>query len=271
MSAIALLVQVDTGTRSQRTWTLWSTFALTAIGFGLLLAATRAASGFGYGASIAGLINAYLLIVPLLGLVMGALTIARDRERGTFAYLRAQPISVSALYWSKCLTLVLLMSISVWCAFALIAALALLVHIGIEPWGFIQFAALTWLLAIVSANLGLMLSAAMHRTPAALGIAIAVWLGLVVFADIGLMVTALATQLGTQGLLTATLVNPIETYKIASVAALSGSIDVLGPGGRLATDIFGAMLMPVMSAFLAAWGVVAALVGRVLLERSIRA
>jgi len=39
---------------------------------------------------------------------------------------------------------------------------------------------------------------------------------------------------------------------------MSGSVDVLGPGGRLASDVFGPWLIPLLSAILVAYAVAAA-------------
>jgi uncharacterized membrane protein YozB (DUF420 family) len=68
-------------------------------------------------------------------------------------------------------------------------------------------------------------------------------------------------------LLALTSVNPAEAYKIASVAALSGSVDVLGAGGRLAADTFGAGVMPIMVAVLLAWTLAALFAGWRFLSR----
>jgi hypothetical protein len=60
---------------------------------------------------------------------------------------------------------------------------------------------------------------------------------LTVLTDLGLLATAVVVHRGTNVLLMATMLNPVEAWKIASVAAMSGSVDVLDPGGRLATNV----------------------------------
>ena len=47
----------------------------------------------GFGRALANLINLVILIVPLMGLTLGASSIAREQERGSLAYLLTQPIS----------------------------------------------------------------------------------------------------------------------------------------------------------------------------------
>ncbi|MDQ7054751.1 MAG: ABC transporter permease [candidate division KSB1 bacterium] len=47
----------------------------------------------GFGKTTASLINLILLIVPLMGLTLGAISLAGEREKGTLLYLLAQPVS----------------------------------------------------------------------------------------------------------------------------------------------------------------------------------
>src|SRR5512146_2727728 len=47
----------------------------------------------GFGRTTASLINMILLFVPLMGLTLGAMSIAYERERGTLLYILAQPVS----------------------------------------------------------------------------------------------------------------------------------------------------------------------------------
>ena len=47
----------------------------------------------GFGRTSASLINLVLLIVPMMGLTLGASSLAGERERGTLIYILAQPVS----------------------------------------------------------------------------------------------------------------------------------------------------------------------------------
>lgn len=227
---------------------------------GLAAGGPLGASGFGpTAASLAGLDG---LVVSLLGLVAGALALARDRERGTLAYLLAQPVTPTELFLAKFAGVAVALSVALCAGFAAAFAVVAAFGAGGDVAGMLAFAAETWLLAMASAALGVLISALVDRTPVALGAAVLLWLAFVVLGDLGVMATAVATRLGTGGLLAATLANPLDAYKIASIAALAGSVDVLGPGGRLATDLFGAWLMPVLSALVAAWGALALLAAR---------
>lgn len=232
-------------------------------GFALLSAALTYAGSSGgsagFGPTAAGLINVELIAVPLFALVIGALSFARDRERGTYAYLRSLPLNLRELYGAKVAAILTEITAVIFAGFAgAFGAMAALGVGGGDIAGALQFALLTWLLGVTCGLVGVLISACAYRTPAALGAAIACWLLLVIFGDLGVMATSLATHMSLGTLVTLTAINPIEAYKIASLAALSGSVDVLGPGGRLAADLFGAAIMPVMVGVLAVWAAVCA-------------
>jgi Cu-processing system permease protein len=82
-----------------------------AVGFAVLAYALSqvglASAGYaglgGFGRTAASLINALLLFVPLIGLSVGAGTLAGDRERGTLVYLLAQPVSRAEVFFGKAL------------------------------------------------------------------------------------------------------------------------------------------------------------------------
>lgn len=257
MTRTSILTLCELREASRSRWML-----IAAAGFALLSAALTFAGNeggsTGFGPAAAGLINIELIAVPLFALVIGAMAFARDRERGTYGYLRALPISLRELFFSKLLAIGAQVTAVVFAGFAgAFAAMALMGIAGGDLTGAVQFALLTWLLALTCAAVGLLVSACAQRSPAALGGAVAAWLLLVIFGDLGIMATSLATRMNLGALLALTASNPLEAYKIAAVAALSGSVDVLGPGGRLAADTFGAVIMPVMVGVIVCWALIA--------------
>jgi Cu-processing system permease protein len=138
---------------------------------------------------------------------------------------------------------------------------------GADASAFLRIAALSWILAIVMLGVGMLISTFAHRAGAALGIAIFVWLALVFLGDLGLMGTAIATRLPVSALFASALLNPIEAFRLASLTAFSGTLDVLGPAGTYAVDRLGAALTPVLLGVLAAWVVLPALAGWVRFSR----
>lgn len=240
--------------RKRWVWTYVAAFAALS---GLLAYAGLAGSGFsgeaGFGPTAAGMIDLHVVIVPLMALIAGGLAIARERERGTMGFVLSLPVTPAAYLAARFIGLATALTVAVVAGFASASAVMAALGANASPLDTAQVLGFTWLLALSMAAVGLAVSAASRSTPAALGIGVAVWLFFVLLGDLGLMAGSLVAHMGLRPLLFATIANPTEAYKIAAVAALSGSVDVLGAGGRLATDTFGAMLMPVLALSLVGW------------------
>ena len=227
------------------------------------IAVGRVSGVVSFGPTAATLINLNLVVVSLMSLLAGALSIVADRENQVLSYLASLPITIGEIFSAKLVALFVGLSSAVGVGFAISFLVMSYAGASGNIGDVLQFALQTWLLMLCTASLGVLISVLSRTTVAAIGIAIVVWLGLILLGDLGIMAGALTLHLGTQGLLFLTLANPLEAYKIASVAALSGSVDVLGPGGRLATDLFGAALMPLLSFILLAWSLASLTVARV--------
>ncbi len=59
----------------------------------------------GFGRTAASIINIVLLVVPLMGLTLGAISLAGERERNTLQYLLAQPVTQFEVLFGKYLGL----------------------------------------------------------------------------------------------------------------------------------------------------------------------
>lgn len=256
MNALFSLVARDLRESIRNRW-----LAVYAVSFAVLAALVawggQAASAItgstGFGPVVAQFIALVMLFTPLMGLTLGAQSVVRDRERGVLAYLLAQPITRAQYFAAKILSLTIALCAVVLFAFGVVAVGMGVLGTGGAIADFAVLLALTWLLTVAMAVVGATVSICVRRAPTALGIAVALWLAFTIFGDLGLMATAMATHMGVGPLLYATLLNPVEDFKIAAVAQLSGSLDALGPGGRLATDVFGAWLIPVTVAATSLW------------------
>lgn len=256
MNTLLLLVDRDVRESLRNRWLLIYAIAFAALA-GLVAWGGSQAAGItgesGFGPVVAQFIALVMLFAPLMGLTLGAQSIVRDRERGILAYVLALPVSQAQYFMSKIVSLAISLGAAVLFGFAVVA---LTMGILGTSGGLSDFAVLlllTWLLSLAMASVGMLVSVIARRAPAALGISVALWLAFTIFGDMGLMATAMATRLGVGPLLYATLLNPVEAFKIAAVAQLSGSLDALGPGGRLASDVMGTWILPVTVAAIAAW------------------
>jgi Cu-processing system permease protein len=242
-------------------------FLLYAVAFAILSTALSSLSlsgagtlgGAGFGRMSASLINLVLLMVPLMGLMVGAQSLAGERERGTLAYLLAQPVNRAEVLVGKLFGL----GIALWGA--LLAGYgvsgALLAWHG-SPVGAGNYAGLvglSLLLAMASLSIGMAISAWSRSGAPAVGVALFVWLILVFLGDLGIMGTAVAMRLDIGTLLGLSFLNPLQIFKIATLNTLRSSLEILGPAGIFASRTFGDSLNPLLVGLLTAWSAIPAL------------
>lgn len=231
-----------------------------AAGFaGLALALSQAglaSAGYaglgGFGRTAASLINALLLFVPLIGLSVGAGTLAADRERGTLLYLLAQPVSRAEVFFGKALG----------AALAVIAALALgfgAAGLGLGTMGggnsvvYLSLAGFTFLLALAALGMGFVISSLTRKAAAASGAALLTWLGLVFLGDLGLIGATLALRPTPATMMGMLLANPLQLFKLGAIYHLHATLDTLGPVGQYALTRFGDQLSLLLAGLLLVW------------------
>lgn len=237
---------------------------LFAVGFaGLALALSRAglsAAGYaglgGFGRTAASLINALLLFVPLIGLSVGASSLAADRERGTLLFLLAQPVSRGEIFVGKALGAALAVLTALALGFGL-AGLGLGMSGGGETAVYLSLVGYTLLLALAALGLGFIISSLTRKAAAASGAALIFWLALVFLADLGVLGAALTWRPNPAGLLGMLLINPLQIFKVGAIFSLRASLDSLGPVGQYALFRFGAQLPLLLVGLLALWALAA--------------
>ena len=244
-------------------------FLLLSIAFSVVAAAGTELTGQpGFGRTAAGLLNLMLLMVPLLGLTIGAQALVADRQDGSLDYLLAQPVSPAEVFVGKYLGAALAPLLILVFRFGSSAvAMAARGTTGSLS-GFLVLVALTLLLGLAMLSVGYLISSGSPQTAAALGLALTLWLGFVIVGDLGLMGSALVMDLSPGTLLVASLANPLDAYKLVAVQTLQASLDVLGPAGVYATRRFGSALPPLLLGLLALWVVVPLPIGYWLFKRT---
>ncbi len=233
---------------------------LYALGFaGLALALSRAglaSAGYaglgGFGRTAASLVNALLLFVPLIGLSVGASSIAGERERGTLLYLLSQPINRAELFAGK----------AVGASLAVITALALgfgLAGLGLASSGggaaaiYLSLGGYTFLLALAALGLGFLISSGAKKGATASAAALLVWLLLTFLGDLGFIGLTLSLRPTPAVLFGTLLINPLQIFKLGAINSLQAGLDVLGPVGQYATYRFGYTLPLLLVGLLVAW------------------
>ncbi|MCB0184815.1 MAG: ABC transporter permease, partial [Caldilineaceae bacterium] len=177
-------------------------FLLYALAFAVLAVALSSLSltgagmfGFaGFGRTAASLINLVLLIVPLMGLTIGAQSLASEREKGTLAYLLAQPVNRAEVLWGKFVGLGMGLLAALLLGFGLSAAVIAWQGGVVEVQQYISLVGFSLLLALVTLSLGIFLSAWSRSSALAVGLALFAWLALVFIGDLGLMSTTVAMK-----------------------------------------------------------------------------
>ncbi len=229
-------------------------FAVLALAMSWLSLVGIAGTGFaGLGRTAASLVNLVVLIVPLMGLTLGAAAIAGERESGSLLYLLSQPVSRLEVVLGKFFGLGTAVIAALMLGFG-IAALVIARRVGGgDARAFLSFLGLAALVALASVSVGLLISALSTRSSVAIGVALMLWLGLVFAGDLGLMGTSLALKLGVGELLASALVNPLQQFKLAAILTLRGGLEVLGPAGLYATRTYGDALLPLLAGGLLLW------------------
>jgi Cu-processing system permease protein len=210
----------------------------------------------GFGRTTASLLNLVILVVPLMGLLVGALSVAGEREHGTLLSILAQPVTLEEVFLGKFLGLAAALLGTVLFGFGL-AALVIARQSGmLQVGGYLVLVGYTFLFGLGYLSLGFLFSALARRSASAVGVALFVWLGSEFLSDLGLIGTALALQLSPRGLLWLSLANPPQVFKLVVLQGVQHNLEVLGPGGLYATEVLGAWLMPCLSLALVLWAVV---------------
>jgi Cu-processing system permease protein len=253
---ILILTQKELRDARRNRWFLLYTLAFAGLALALAWLALSGVGSYGlagFGRTGASLINLVLLIVPLMGLTLGALSLAGERERGTLLYLMTQPVAQIELLLGKFLGLALAVLVTLVLGFGLSGLLIAWRGGAAQAGDYLSLVLLAFVLSLVSLSLGFLISAAVRKSATAVGLALFLWLVLVFFGDLGLMGTAVVMQLEIGQLFTLALFNPLQLFKMASILAIRSNLEVLGPAGIYAVRTYGSGLMVVLLVILAAW------------------
>ncbi len=239
--------------RNRWLWLYTVAFAGLALALSSVGMAGAGYGGFaGFGRTAASLINAVLLFVPLIGLSVGAGTVAHERERGTLTYLLAQPVTRAEVIIGKYVGAALAMGVALGLGFGM-AGMALATRGTANPEVYLRLVGLSLLLALAALSLGVLLSTLSKRAAMATGAAMVVWLALVFLGDLALMGAVLTLKVNVQALLGLTLLNPLQVFKVAAIYGLQSSLETLGPAGLYAVRTLGAWLLPILIGWLVFW------------------
>jgi Cu-processing system permease protein len=248
----------------------WSYGAvLAALGAGLLWMASGMLPGgisgeMASGRMVMATVNLLALLVPLMGLTAGAQSLARERDRGTLAYLLAQPVTRAEVLLGKLVGNGLALGAALGGATLIHTLASWVLAVPLPAVTLAEVAGLGWLLALAAMGLGALLGAGSGGLVATQGVTIAAWLVMILLGDLGLMGFVMFGQLPAKLLLVLTLINPVHQFRVAAVALFRPTLEALGPVGLYAQARLGGALVPVLIFTSAVWtlGVVLAALER---------
>lgn len=213
-------------------------------------------SGYtGFGRTSASLVTLVQLIVPLMGLTLGASAVAGRRDTGALRFLLSHPLSRTEAITGMGLGLAAALGVAVAAGFGLAGVLTTAGGITEHTATLLWIAGLAWILGVAMLGVG-MLIGTLARPSGAVGIAVFVWLAMAFVGDLGLMATSAATRMPVGLLFFSALANPVEAFRLAALTSFDGSLDALGPAGAYALDTLGSALRPALTVALAVWVVV---------------
>lgn len=252
-------------------WVLGTAVAFAAIALAVTLLGLRSLGSLGLsgvGPASAGLVNLGVLLPPLMGLLLGAGSIAGARERGVLAMTLAQPVP----RWRLVTGTFLGLAAALWATVGLGYGLAALVLAGVaETSDLGSLGALvlaTAAAATAGLAVGMAISAAATGRTQAVSLAVAAWFVLALGMDLALAGLGPAIRLGPGGLLVAVLLNPLEGARILALLGASPEGTALGPFGAYLLDRFGsggAALL--LAGSLVAWTAAPLVAARAFLQR----
>lgn len=243
------------GTVASRWFSTWilAFVALAAVLVLLALPASSIDGRAGFGRTAASLVTLVQIIVPLMGLALGALSIAGQKESGALGFLMSHPISRTEAFWGIYAGHVAALGIAAGAGFGVAGVVTAVRGVSGGAASFLWIALTSWVLAVAMLGLGMLISTFASRSAPALGVAVFAWLLLVFVGDMGLMGTAVATDLPVSALFASALLNPVEAFRLAALNAMSGSLDALGPAGIYALNTLGDALPLVLFGILGLW------------------
>jgi ABC-type multidrug transport system ATPase subunit/ABC-type transport system involved in multi-copper enzyme maturation permease subunit len=220
-------------------WLVSYAVLLGTLGLAATVTGLDSASGLAlqaFGRTTATLMNLCLLLAPLVAVLMGAASIAGERERGTLEHLLAQPLSRTELLLGKHAGLLIALTAATVAGFVpaglvIVAAAgpAVLLH-------YLLFPAIASLTAAAMAGAGLFISVTSRSAVQSQGSAVFAWFAFVLLYDLVLIGSLSAASVPAEWLAVSLALNPVDAARVLGVLALEPDLYLLGPAGAYLTS-----------------------------------
>lgn len=195
--------------------------------FGLVESRTM---GFlGLGRSLLTLVQVSIILLPIFTLITTVRTFVGDRDAGLWEYNLSVPVRLSSFYWGKCIGRFLTLYLPL--LFGLGLGIFVSIAKGITiPWKiFILYEVFIGANLLCFTGIALCLSIYSKNQEVALGISFVIWLISEALIDSLLLGLLLKQRISGGTVLTIAFFNPLQTFRMASIALFDPELTVLGP------------------------------------------
>lgn len=241
-SALPLLLKEAKDGVSNR-WLITYAVLLGLLGIAAATTGIQSSSGLAlqaFGRTTATLMNLCLLLAPLVAVLMGAYSIAGERDRGTLEHLLAQPLSRTGVLLAKHVGLLTSLTAATVAAF-LPAGVLIGWHGGAGTLThYLLFPAIASLTGAALLAIGVLVSVSSRTAAQSQGSAIFVWFGFVLLYDLLLMGVLAVSGMPVGFLASALVANPVDAARVLGVLSLEPDLYLLGPAGVYLTARFSA-------------------------------
>ncbi len=170
-----------------------------------------------------------IIILPIFILITTVRSISADRDNHILEYMLSFPISLRAYYWGKVIGRFITVFMPVFLAmvFAIIYGFSIGASI---PWDiFLLYTGLLFSLSSAFLGIAFFVSAFVKSSEVALGIAFFIWIFLLAFIDIALISVMLQNRVNDGVIISISLLNPMEVFRVAAISLFDPELTVMGP------------------------------------------
>ena len=170
-----------------------------------------------------------IVILPIFILITTVRSISGDRDNHILEYMLSFPISLQQYYWGKIIGRFITVYLPV--LLAMIIAVIYGAMKGADiPWSiFFLYTGLLFALSFAFLGIAFFISSFVKSSEIALGVAFFIWIFLLAFIDIALISLMMQQRFSTELIITISMINPMEIFRIAAISLFDPELTVMGP------------------------------------------
>jgi len=188
-----------------------------------------------------------IVILPIFILITTVRSISGDRDNHILEYMLSFPISLGQYYWGKVIGRFITVYLPV--LFAMVIAIIYGFIKGAEiPWNiFFLYTGLLFSLSFSFLGIAFFISSFVKSSEIALGIAFFIWIFLLAFIDIALISLMMQQRFSTELIITISMLNPMEIFRVAAISLFDPELTVMGPVAFYILDTMSQAMFVILS------------------------